>query len=190
MRFGSEPFEEEELAARLRRGDADAMGELYDRFGAGVYAIALRIVRNPATAEDLTQETFIRVWNGIHLFDERRGSLGAWVGAVARNRVLDYLRSADFRSGSLACDLVRAERHAAREEPGSQDDEISRELARALASLTENHRRVLELAYVEGLTHNEIAARIHRPLGTVKTWARVALQTLRVSCKTGAARSL
>jgi RNA polymerase sigma-70 factor, ECF subfamily len=173
---------EESLVQRLRDGDPEAMGELYDRFGRAVFAIALRMVRNSATAEDLVQETFIRIWNGIGLFDRSRGSLAAWVGAIARNRVLDYVRSSDFRAIHSACELRKADSHVASPNPAFKGDPISAELARAVRRLDTNHRRVLEMAFLEGMTQSEIAARLQRPLGTVKTWARVALKSLRETC--------
>ncbi len=186
--FSARRFTESDAAAdeilmrRLRDGDPDAMGELYDRFGRAVFAIALRMVRNPATAEDLVQETFIRVWNGIGQFDHNRGSLAAWVGAIARNRVLDYVRSVDFRASQFACELRKADSRAAGPDASPGGDPISPELARAVRRLDTNHRRVLELAFLEGLSQNEIAGRLQRPLGTVKTWARIALKSLREAC--------
>jgi RNA polymerase sigma-70 factor (ECF subfamily) len=186
----SENLADQDLARRLKSGDARAMADLYDRFGAAVYAIALRMVREPGTAEDLVQETFIRIWNGIQLFDEEKGALGAWVAAVTRNRVLDHIRSLDWRMMQAACDLNRADRHPARDigawqtaapDTASGDNSLqSPTLTKAVTSLADNHRRVLELAYLEGLSQSEIAIRIHRPVGTVKTWARGALKSLRM----------
>jgi RNA polymerase sigma-70 factor, ECF subfamily len=176
LRVFREDITERELARRLQNGDTQAMADLYERYRGTVYAIALRMVRNASTAEDLVQETFIRIWNGIGLFDVEKGTLGTWIGAVTRNRVLDYLRSADCRMTRTNCALERVDRCVAL--PVS--DPLSRSaLARAVTSLAVNHRRVLELAYLEGLSQTEIARRINRPLGTVKTWARAALKCLR-----------
>jgi len=175
----AENFADIDLARRLKSGDTRAMGDLYDRFGAAVYAIALRMVREPATAEDLVQETFIRVWNGIQLFDEHRGTLGAWVAAVTRNRVLDHIRSLDWRMKQAACDLDRVDRHVARDIAWEGESIQSTVLTKAVTGLADNYRRVLELAYLEGLSQSEIAIRIDRPIGTVKTWARGALRSLR-----------
>src|ERR1041385_295933 len=86
-----------DLARRLGARDASAMGELYDRYGRLVYSVILRVVRNSAAAEDLVQETFLRVWNRIQAFDQKRGALGPWVLTIARNRAIDYLRSLDGR---------------------------------------------------------------------------------------------
>src|SRR5262245_57629276 len=86
-----------DLVARLQRRDAQALAELYDRYGRLVYALILRIVRDAGIAEDLVQETFLRVWNRVHAFDAQKGSLGPWLLAVARNRAIDYIRSAGGR---------------------------------------------------------------------------------------------
>src|SRR4029077_15458842 len=82
---------------RLQRRDPQALGELYDRYGRVVYSLILRVVRDAATAEDLVQETFLRVWNRAQGCDAQRGAIGPWLLAVARNRAIDYLRSAGGR---------------------------------------------------------------------------------------------
>src|SRR5258706_9847549 len=81
------------LASRLKNRDPRAMSDLYDRYGRLAYFLIYRIVANESAAEDMVQETFLRVWNSIHNFDEKRGPLGRWVLSVARNRAIDYLRS-------------------------------------------------------------------------------------------------
>lgn len=170
-----------ELAARLKQRDPQAMGGLYDRYGRQVYSLILRIVRDAGVAEDLTQEAFLRIWNRAHFLDEERGTLGAWVLAVARNRAIDYLRSVDGRmrhssTGFEANDhpdaFVNLERDAVR------GDE-ARRLRAALEKLNPNQREVIELAYYEGLSQTEMAERMKQPLGTVKTWVRAALKALR-----------
>ena len=83
-----------ELVARLHRRDAQALAELYDRYGRLVYSLIVRMVRDGGIAEDLVQETFLRVWNRVQGFDAQKGSIGPWLLAVARNRAIDYLRSA------------------------------------------------------------------------------------------------
>src|SRR5216684_6190862 len=89
--------DDSELAQRLKARDPKAMSDLYDRYGRLAYSLIYRVVRNPSAAEDLLQETFMRVWNRVGSFDAERGALGPWVLAVARNRAIDYLRSVDGR---------------------------------------------------------------------------------------------
>src|SRR5579859_2950069 len=81
------------LIARLQRRDPQALAELYDRHGRTAYSLVLRVVRDKAIAEDLVQETFLRVWNRVHSIDPEKGALGPWLLAIARNRAIDYLRS-------------------------------------------------------------------------------------------------
>ena len=104
------PEEDRALIERLKQRDPEAMGELYNRFGRIALAIIVRIVRDRATAEDLLQETLLKVWNRVAGFDGERGTLGPWVLTIARNRAIDYLRSTDARHNQAACDLERLER--------------------------------------------------------------------------------
>ena len=178
-----------DLARRLRGRDAGAMRELYDRYGRLVYSLILRIVRNSAAAEDLVQETFLRVWNRMQAFDQERGALGPWVLAVARNRAIDYLRSADAKISAGALELDRLEH------PGQFSDfedralslDRARRLKDAFEKLTPNQKTVVELAYYEGLSQTEMAERMQQPLGTGKTWVRSALKTLREQLSEAAA---
>src|SRR5262249_7819060 len=82
-----------ELITRLQRRDPQALAELYDRYGRLAYSLILRVVRDVGVAEDLVQETFLRIWNRVQGFDAEKGSVGPWLMAVARNRAIDYLRS-------------------------------------------------------------------------------------------------
>ena len=169
------------LASRLQARDAGAMRELYDRYGRLVYSLILRMVRNSAAAEDLVQETFLRIWNRMQVFDQERGALGPWVLTVARNRAIDYLRSADGKMSAAAIELDHLEH------PGKfcdfEDRALSLDRARrlkdAFEKLTPHQKTVVELAYYEGLSQTEMAERMQQPLGTVKTWVRSALKVLR-----------
>ena len=173
--------DDSDLAARLKRRDPDAMASLYDRYGRLIYSLILRIVRNESVAEDLVQETFLRVWNRVHGFDQERGALGAWMLAVARNRALDYLRSVEGRESESPLDMERLENPALYSNLKSDILNIDRvkRLKEAFQKLTPNQRTVIELAYYEGLSQTEMAQRLNQPLGTVKTWVRTALKALR-----------
>jgi RNA polymerase sigma-70 factor (ECF subfamily) len=173
--------EDPDLARRLKNRDPQALAELYDRYGRIVFALIFRVVRNEAVAEDLVQETFLRVWNRVHGFDHEKGALGPWVLAVARNRAIDYLRSVDGRMAQNAIELDNLEQPAmfcALENSILNMDRV-RALRGAFQKLTANQRLVLELAYYEGLSQTEMAERLKQPLGTVKTWVRAALKFLR-----------
>lgn len=170
-----------ELATRLQRRDPQALAELYDKYGRIAFSLIVRIVRDPGIAEDLTQETFLRVWNRMAGFDAKRGALGAWVLTVARNRAIDYLRSVDGRTRHNAIELSATETPAVFVdlEANLINSDRARQLKGAFEKLNEKQRMVIELAYFEGLSQTEMAERMKQPLGTVKTWVRTALQILR-----------
>jgi RNA polymerase sigma-70 factor (ECF subfamily) len=153
---------------------------LYDRYGRLVYALILRVVRDNGIAEDLVQETFLRVWNRIQGFEAEKGALGPWLLAVARNRAIDYLRSAGGRM-RRAVELDETEHPALFTDLEKQilNSDRVRRVKDALAKLSASQRAVIELAYFEGMSQTEIAERMGQPLGTVKTWARTALKSLR-----------
>lgn len=172
---------DEDLIERLKKKDPDAMAELYDRFGRLAFSVIAGIVRDPGVAEDLTQETFLRVWNRIGGFDSRKGALGAWLLAVARNRAIDHVRSISARF-ALNCFELEEREHPALYVDMEGDllsMENARRIRQAVGRLNENQKKVIELAYYEGLSQTEMAERLGQPLGTVKTWARTALKVLR-----------
>ncbi len=172
---------DEELALRLRRKEPQAMADLYDRFGRLAYSVILAVVRDASLAEDLVQETFLRVWNRAHAFEPGRGALGPWLLTIARNRAIDHIRSVGSRMQRNSSEFD------AREHPSlfvdMERDVLNNDHARiirlAMAKLNENQRKVIELAYYEGLSQTEMADRMDQPLGTIKTWVRGALKVLR-----------
>ena len=168
------------LIVRLQRREPQALAELYDRYGRLAYGLILRVVRDTGIAEDLVQETFLRVWNRVQGFDAQKGAIGPWLLAVARNRAIDYIRSAGGRERntvefeetdhpSLYTDM----------EPDILASDKARIVKAAVEKLSSHQRQVIELAYFEGLSQTEMAERMGQPLGTVKTWVRAALKTLR-----------
>ncbi len=172
---------DESLARGLQRKDPAAMGELYDRFGRVAYSVILSIVRDGAVAEDLVQETFLRVWNRAQSFDVGRGALGPWLLSIARNRAIDHLRSASARMDRNAFELDVHEHPSlfVDMERDVVNADHARLIQKAIAKLSQNQREVIQLAYYEGLSQSEMAERMGQPLGTVKTWVRGALKFLR-----------
>ena len=171
------------LADRLRRRDPAALAELYDRYGRLVYQIALRHVRNQAAAEDLTQETFLALWRRGSDFDPSRGALGGWVAMVARSRVIDYVRSVEFRIAS--CSSAWEDAGTQLEFRGADEIDRIRMLAGPWRQLKQHERQALRLAHWLGLSQTEIARRLNRPLGTIKTWMRNGHQSLRAALEAG-----
>jgi RNA polymerase sigma-70 factor, ECF subfamily len=173
--------EDAALIARLKRRDPQALAELYDRYGRAAYSLVLRVVRDQTVAEDLVQETFLRVWNRVHSIDSEKGAIGPWLLAVARNRAIDYLRSSAGRDRSATVELDEAG-HAPlyhEMEAGILVSDQVRRVKAAMEKLAPNQRTVVELAYFEGLSQSEMSAKMGQPLGTIKTWVRTALQSLR-----------
>jgi RNA polymerase sigma-70 factor (ECF subfamily) len=170
-----------DLARRLKAREPQAMSELYDRYGRLTYSLIYRVVRNSAAAEDLVQETFLRVWNRAQSFDQERGALGPWILTVARNRAIDYLRSIDGRmsAGALELDKLDNPTLFSDFEDSALSIDRARRLKTAFEKLSPNQRMVIELAYYEGMSQTEMAEKMKQPLGTVKTWVRSALQLLR-----------
>jgi RNA polymerase sigma-70 factor (ECF subfamily) len=169
-----------DLVARLQRREPQALGDLYDRYGRLTYSLILRVVRDTGIAEDLVQETFLRVWNRVQAFDAQKGAIGPWLLAVARNRAIDYLRSAGGRERN-AVEFEETDHPALYidMEQGILASDKARRVKRAVEKLSAQQRQVIELAYFEGLSQTEMAERMGQPLGTVKTWVRTALKNLR-----------
>jgi len=172
-----------ELVRRIAAGDAAALSELYDLSSRYVYGICLKVLRNPADAEEVTLDVYTQAWRQAARFDANRGEPLAWLLMLARSRAIDRLRARggarrheeDFEKvRDLASPLVDPE-------SGSALAERASTVRAALADLPAEQREVIELAYFQGLTHTEIAEKLAQPLGTAKSRIRLALQHLRQS---------
>jgi RNA polymerase sigma-70 factor, ECF subfamily len=176
------------LLQRIAARDEPAVAELYDRHSRLVFSILSRILRSQADAEDVLQETFVRVWSRADTYDPALGSPATWLTRIARNRAIDRLRAQRARAGVDALVPDRAEAGeiqtpAAHVSPRpaveSQDPAVTAALRSAVARLPETQRVLIEAAYFEGYTHHELASRFDLPLGTVKTRIRSGLIALR-----------
>jgi RNA polymerase sigma-70 factor (ECF subfamily) len=176
---------EAELADQLRGRDPKALAAIYDRYGKLAYSLFLRITRDRSAAEDLVQELFIRVWNRVREFDASKGSLGVWILAIARNMAIDHIRSADVKFAARLRPLDHVDPLRFARAGSASESAVDYAKAVTASHLNDNERKVLELAYFEGLSQSEIAARINQPLGTVKTWTRSAFDRLRAALRTG-----
>lgn len=175
--------EGDELAAWLHRsalGDEAAFAELYDALSRRLHGLVLRVVRDPAQSEEVTQEAFLEIWRTAARFDPTRGSAMGWMMTIAHRKAVDRVRSAE------AASRRDAQYHEANQEVDfdstSEAAHTSLDVERvrkALASLTDAQRSALELAYFGGYTHTEVATMLGLPLGTAKTRIRDGLIRLR-----------
>jgi len=168
-------MDESAILASVEAGDRDAFGRLYDRFTPMLYSLALRILGNPADAEDVIQLAWVQVWRTAGRYEARRGSVASWLATIVRSRALDRTRMTAVRA--------RAEAAAPPARPATVfgfEEERAR-VRKALEELDAKQRKALELAYFEGLAHTEVASRLEAPLGTVKAWIRRGLLRLRDS---------
>jgi RNA polymerase sigma-70 factor (ECF subfamily) len=163
---------------RLEARDERALEELYDRYTPLLYPLALRILRSAPDAEEALQQSWLQVWRKPAAYDPRRGGVAAWLVTIARSRALDLRRSLAARR--RAEDKVETET-VAPDDPTAPvaRRQVSERVRKALAELPPEQRQVLEIAYFEGLSQSEVAARLEAPLGTVKSWTRQGLMRLR-----------
>jgi RNA polymerase sigma-70 factor (ECF subfamily) len=168
------------LIRQVANQDREAFSQLYDRFSSLVFSLSMRILRVRSDAEDLLQEVFMQVWRQAKSYSVERGSPEAWIINIARSRAIDKIRSIRRMEKSfvLTEELARAE-STENVESSAAESEVRLTMNSALATLPEAQRKVLELAYFEGLTQTEIAAKLSEPLGTVKTRMRSGIQRLR-----------
>ncbi len=163
------------LLNRVRAGDQQAMVMLFDRHSSVVYAVALRVLSDPSGAEDVMQEIFLRIWRKPPVMEMLSGSLAGWFAVLARNRAIDQLRRR--RPTDSPDDVVLL---SPVDVAADSERNLLLERARTMIhELPEEQQRVLNLAFFDGLTHSEIAERLHSPLGTIKTRLRRAVLTLR-----------
>jgi RNA polymerase sigma-70 factor (ECF subfamily) len=180
-----EELSDEVLAARVARGDSTALDALYDRHASTVLGILVKVIGDRALAEDVLQETFWRVWKSASSYDAQRGSFTGWLFRIARNLAIDAHRRTNVRPQAIlnsdAADVL-ADRTPDPDTnvPEQVQAELrNRQVRTALASLPRVQRVVIELAYFDGMTRQEIAEATGEALGTIHTRARLGLQKIR-----------
>ncbi len=187
---GLEVISDAQLMAAVAEGDSTALEQLYDRHVRSCFGLALRIVQEPSLAEEIVQEVFIKLWSRPQKFSPARGIFHNWLLTLVRNQALDKLRQAKFRAArhvlpslpdsSRRDNLIELLPDAG---PTPHDYVWMKETAdvvrRALSQLPSAEYQTITLAYFSGLSHREIADKLQKPLGTVKTHTRSALRRLR-----------
>lgn len=177
---------DDRLLALLAAGDERAAAELYDRFAATLMAVAFRVTRSRADAEDVVLETLDQAWRQAQRYERARGSLEAWLIVIARSRAFDRMRS-DQRRGRRIVPiedqpggaLLEARDEGASPIEAAEASDTRRRVALALASLPSAQREAVELAFYDGLSHSEVAEQLGEPLGTIKTRIRMGMIKLR-----------
>ena len=174
------------LLGRVATGDVAALRLVYEQHAPRAMAIARRILRNVEEAEDIVQETFLELWRRAPQFDGRRGGLVAWVVTIARSRAIDRLRSSSTAGRTVDEASTSPDVHpSAPPSPAAETERriVEAKVADALATLPPEQRRTIQLAYFDGLSQTEIAAKTGSPLGTVKMRVKLAVEKLKTLLK-------
>jgi RNA polymerase sigma-70 factor (ECF subfamily) len=178
VRLDPTQLTDEDLLAAVARSDEAALGELYDRFGGVAYGLALRVLRDPALAEDAVQDAFLQVWRSAGAYRPERAKASTWLLTFVHRRAVDLVRREERRRTEPASSAPEPT------EPGADEGaevRSRREVVQdALRQLPPEQREAIELAYYGGLTQSELAERLDQPLGTIKSRMFTGLQRLRV----------
>jgi RNA polymerase sigma-70 factor (ECF subfamily) len=171
---------DEELVARLAAGvDEAALSELYDRYQAAMYGLAMRITNDAALAQDAVQEAFVGIWRNAARYAEGRASVRTWMLSIAHHRAIDIVRRRRATSPLPEFDEINEALTTPDVWPEVARAADAAEVRRAIATLPEAQSQAIQLAYFSGLTQTEIAEREQIPLGTVKSRVRLGLAALR-----------
>ena len=165
-------FRDIQLIERLSNGDTAALYQLYDKYSAALYGVILRMCQNDSDAQDLLQETFVKIWRNINQYDSSKGRFYTWAYRIARNTTLNSLRS---RNDLIQNDDLSVYETKASDE-SKQEDTL---LKGSLQKLEPHHQKAIALVYYQGYTHQEAHEVMGVPLGTFKSYVRQALKQLR-----------
>jgi RNA polymerase sigma-70 factor (ECF subfamily) len=176
-------FDDQSLIRLIARSQESALSELYDRYSRLVYSLALNAVGDPATAEEITQDVFIRIWDHAGTYQAEKSKVLTWIASITRYRSIDIIRRRKIRpeSQSVSWEIEPSaiEMNPINVEETVEISQKRRRVRQAISMLPEEQRQALAYAYFQGYTHREIAEVLGEPLGTVKTRIRLAMQKLR-----------
>lgn len=180
-----QPISDAALVRAVAERDQGAVAELYDRYAGMLLGLARKVVKDPADAEEVLQETFLHVWNRARSYDPARSSVATWLVLITRSRSIDRVRTRNVVDRTHAAVQKEAgPDHESAEGAGRvMDRERRRRVRSELQGIPEEQRKVLEMAFYEGLTQREIAETTGIPLGTVKTRTLLAMKKLRKSLR-------
>lgn len=168
---------ETEIITALKNGDKNALGLVYDRYGAALYGVVLRIVQSPEQAEEVVQDAFVKIFRNIGSYDENKGKFYTWALNIARNTAIDATRTGEYKNRQKTDQfdfVVYSHTH-----PATSTSVETIGLRDLVDKLDEKHRKVIDLAYFQGYTQTEIEQEMNIPIGTVKTRLRLAIRELR-----------
>jgi RNA polymerase sigma-70 factor, ECF subfamily len=169
-----------ELMEGIARGDSVALAAIYDRYGALVFTLGFRMLRDRGEAEELTSDVFMEIWRRSDRYDPNRGAPMTYLVTLARSRAIDRKRAATARTRKQSPETHSEPASGAMGPPASAVlGENSQRVRRALADLDAVYRQAVEMAFFDGLSHTQIAEKLDKPLGTVKTYIRQGLIRLR-----------
>jgi RNA polymerase sigma-70 factor (ECF subfamily) len=168
-----------QLVTSIGRYSEVALAEVYRRHGGAVYGLARRVLDNSAEAEDVTQEVFLRLWNAPDRFDPARGSLRSYLLAQSHARAVDVIRSQNSRRARESSDAMKTARAGYDMQNEAWDLTLAHQVSEALATLPDDERRAIELAYFEGRTYVQVAEILNQPEGTVKSRIRNGMRRMR-----------
>jgi len=169
---------EEELVRSLRNRERIAVEALYDMYSSSLFGVITRIVNETTTAEDVLQETFVRIWNSFSSYSADKGRLFTWMVNIARNLAIDKVRSKDFRNQNKNQDIENTVSAIDEQQSTTYKPELLG-IKDLVSTLRPEQKSILDLVYFKGYTHVEVANELGIPLGTVKTRLRMAIQELR-----------
>ncbi|MCY4528146.1 MAG: sigma-70 family RNA polymerase sigma factor [Chloroflexi bacterium] len=176
-------MEDVELLRLIANGDRSALEVLYDRYAGGIYSLAHHMLQEQGAAEEVTQDTFFKVWRRASTYNVKRGKVSGWLFSIGHHRIIDELRKRRRQKSMIYVPDVEAVHR--QEDESADPNEFAEKrmqgsrLRKALESLNPELKSVVVLAYYGGLTQSEIAKKLNQPLGTVKTRTRLALKALR-----------
>ncbi len=168
-----------DLFQRIAAGDREAFGAFYDLYAPALFGFCVRILKDARDAEDVLQEAFVQVWKDARRFDPTRGSVKTWLFTIARSRALDRWRSRRSVENRFPSAANESLDRAGAEDGGQEAAAMRDFVGRCLGKLSDAEQAVLRLAYFDGYTQEEIAARLKEPLGTVKSRTRSGLTKLK-----------
>lgn len=178
MHISKQLYTEQELVYSLKQKDENAFSYLYDNYGAALNGVIFAMINDYALTEDILQESFVKIWNNIHAYDETKGKLYTWMRRITHNLTLDTLKSNQhkYQNKVLGDEMVVANVSVSNTVFSNLD---TQDFKRKLDTLDKKQRLIIDMSYFQGYTQEEIAKELEMPVGTVKTKIRSAIIELR-----------